>query len=65
MVIIPNTLELSTLWVSEAFEGEVEANHRLARETEYGPIPFGEDDRLEQEKLFPNSLRARLGPDDH
>ena len=40
VVIIPNTLELTTLWVSPALEAEVAAHPHLDRETEYLPMPF-------------------------
>jgi hypothetical protein len=59
MVVIPNTLELKTLWVSPALEAEVAGHPHLARETEYGPIPFGLDGTLDQESLFPDSVRGR------
>ena len=40
LVVIPNTLELKTLWVSPALEDEVRDHPHLARETDYQPIPF-------------------------
>jgi hypothetical protein len=58
MVIIPNTLELTTLWVTAAFEKDVETLAHVRRDTDYGPIPFA-GDTLEQERLFPESVRAR------
>lgn len=59
MVIIPNTLELETLWVTPGFEGELASHAGLVRETEYEAIPFDGDGNLEQERLFPRSARAR------
>jgi hypothetical protein len=59
LVVIPNTLELNTLWVSPALEDEVRAHPHLSRETGYGPIPFSEDGTLDQEELFPESVRGR------
>jgi hypothetical protein len=59
MVLIPNTLELTTLWVSRALLQDVAADPELALETEFLPIPFSGDDSLEQERLFPESHRAR------
>jgi hypothetical protein len=59
MVVIPNTLELKTLWVSPAFDEEVRDSPQLARETEYQPIPFLIDGSLEQERMFPGSVRGR------
>jgi Lactate racemase N-terminal domain len=38
LVVIPNTLELKTLWVSPALEDEVRDHPHLARETEYRPM---------------------------
>ena len=59
MVIIPNTLELTTLWVSPALEAEVAAHPHLGRETDYGPLPFSTEGTLDQEALFPESVRGR------
>jgi hypothetical protein len=59
LVVIPNTLELKTLWVSPAFEDEVRDHAHLTRETEYRPIPFSADGWLDQESLFPESVRGR------
>ncbi|WP_074310296.1 lactate racemase domain-containing protein [Singulisphaera sp. GP187] len=59
MVVIPNTLELSTLWVSPPLEEELRAHPHLTRETEYLPIPFLTDGTLNQESLFPESVRGR------
>src|SRR5438270_1941326 len=38
LVLIPNTLELTTLWVTEPLADEVAANPRLARDTGFGPL---------------------------
>ena len=59
MVVIPNTLELKTLWVSPPLEDEVRAHPHLARETEYLPMPFWHDGSLDQVGLFPESVRGR------
>jgi hypothetical protein len=59
LVVIPNTLELKTLWVSPALEDEVRDHPHLTRETEYRPIPFSPDGWLDQESLFPESVRGR------
>jgi hypothetical protein len=59
LVVIPNTLELKTLWASPAFEDEVRDHPHLTRETEYRPIPFSADGWLDQESLFPESVRGR------
>lgn len=59
LVIIPNTLELNDLWVSPALEAEVAAHPHLKRETEYIEIPFDSAGELDQETLFPESVRGR------
>ena len=58
MVIIPNTLELETLWVSPPLEDEVRAHPHLNRETEFEPMPFSADGTLDQARLFPQSVRG-------
>ena len=59
MVLIPNTLELTTMWVTPALAAEVEAHPELAFETDFLPIPLDAEAGLEQEQLFPQSHRAR------
>jgi hypothetical protein len=59
MVLIPNTLELTTLWVARPLQPEVEAHPELTFETDFLPIPFDAAGNLEQESLFPESLRGR------
>jgi hypothetical protein len=59
MVVIPNTLELKTIWVSPALAAEVEAHPHLALDGAFGPIPFAPDGTLDQEALFPDSVRGR------
>ncbi len=58
VVVIPNTLELNTLWVSPALEAEVAAHPHLTRETDYLPAPFSASGTLDQDALFPRSVRA-------
>ncbi len=58
IVIIPNTLELRTLWVSPALEADVAADPSLRRDAEYQPIPFLPDGSIDQDRLFPHSIRA-------
>ena len=55
VVVIPNTLELKTLWVSRPLEDEVRAHPHLARETDYLPMPIGADGSLDLAGLFPES----------
>jgi len=59
LVVIPNTLELGTLWVSPALEAEVSSQTHLTRETEYEEIPLSSDGTLDQEAMFPESVRGR------
>lgn len=59
MVVIPNTLELDTLWVTPPLEDEVRKNPHLALETGPREIPFLADGTLDQAALFPHSVRAR------
>jgi hypothetical protein len=59
MVVIPNTLEVNTLWVTAPLEDEVSGHPHLTRETAYQPIPFSPDGTLDQEVLFPESVRGR------
>lgn len=59
MVIVPNTLELTTLWVTGPLAAEVEAHPELTFESGFGPMPFDKAGNLDQEHLFPDSVRAR------
>ncbi|MFI5458832.1 MAG: lactate racemase domain-containing protein [Isosphaerales bacterium] len=59
MVLIPNTLELTSLWVTAPLAAEVAAHAELSIETEFLEIPFDLRGNLEQERLFPESQRAR------
>ena len=59
LVVIPNTLELETLWVSEALAGDVAADSTLIQETEFLPVPVLADQRIDQRQLFPHSTQGR------
>ena len=59
MVLIPNTLELAHLWVTPALAKEVEAHPGLRFETDFRPIPVDALGSLDQEQLFPDSVRGR------
>ncbi len=59
MVLIPNTLELSDLWITEPLLKEAREDPDLVVESDFEPIPFGADGALDQEALFP---RSRPGP---
>jgi hypothetical protein len=58
MAIIPNTLEVAELWVSPPLTKEASTNRHL-QVGEARPVPFDAASNLEQEKLFPHSVRAR------
>jgi len=59
MVLIPNTLEVAHLWVTPPLAGEVEADPDLEFETDFRPVPYARDGTLDQEALFPESVRGR------
>ena len=59
LVLVPNTLELTTLWVTQPFAAEVEAHPELGFETDFQPMPLDAAGNLEQERLFPESVRGR------
>ena len=61
MAVIPNTLELSELWVSPAAGGGGAQPH-LKVEGEPRPLPFDVTGNLRQEELFPHSVRGRRTP---
>jgi hypothetical protein len=65
VVVIPNTLELKTLWVSSALEREVRAHPHLRRTSDYLPLPFLAGGSLDQAGLFPDSTQARRRPAAH
>ena len=62
LVVIPNTLELSTLWVGEALRGDVEASETLDFESDFRPMPFDKGGTLDQRSLFPDSVQGRRRP---
>jgi hypothetical protein len=59
LVVVPNTLELKTLWVAPALHDEATSNPRLKVDTDFRPIPFSSEGWLDQEGLFPESIRGR------
>lgn len=59
MVLIPNTLELESLWVTAPLAAEVEADPTLRFEGGFRPPPFDTDGTLDRIALFPESARAR------
>lgn len=61
MVVVPNTLELDTLWVTPPLRDEARKHPHLKLEAESLPIPFLADGSLDQTALFPQSVRGRRG----
>src|SRR5262249_34751119 len=59
LAVIPNTLELAELWVSPALVEEATRNPHLAVTGGLRPLPFDAAGKLEQEQLFPHSVRGR------
>jgi hypothetical protein len=61
LAIIPNTLEVAELWISKALADAARSIAHLLVSQESRPIPFNAAGNLEQERLFPHSVRARRG----
>ncbi|MCS6852395.1 MAG: nickel-dependent lactate racemase, partial [Gemmataceae bacterium] len=59
LAIIPNTLEVAELWVSAALVAEARARPYLEIGGPLQPMPFDAAGNLEQERLFPRSVRGR------
>jgi hypothetical protein len=59
LALIPNTLELTELWVSAPLLEEARGKKELRVRGEPRPLPFDAAGNLEQEKLFPHSVRGR------
>ena len=57
--VIPNTLEVTDLWVSPPLAAEAKANPHLEFVGEPQPLPFDAKGNLVQEKFFPHSVRGR------
>jgi hypothetical protein len=61
MALVPNTLELSELWVSPVLAEEARSRPHLEVVGEARPLPFDATGNLEQERLFPQAARGRRG----
>jgi hypothetical protein len=59
MAIIPNTLELSQLWVTAPLADEARRRSDVRVVGEARPLPFDAANELQQETLFPHCGRAR------
>jgi Lactate racemase N-terminal domain len=62
MAIIPNTLEVGELWVTEPVLADVRISPALRATGDVQPVPFDAAGNLRQELLFPHSVRARRHP---
>ncbi len=59
MAIIPNTLELAELWISPALVEEARQHPHLEVRGKPCALPFEGNGTLDQEVLFPHSVRGR------
>jgi hypothetical protein len=59
MAVIPNTLEVADLWVSPPLVEEARKNPHLLIGSDARPVPFDAAGTLEQERLFPHSVRGK------
>jgi hypothetical protein len=59
LALIPNTLEVAELWVSPALVEEARRHPHLEVVGTAQPLPWDAAGNLQQEKLFPRSLRGR------
>jgi hypothetical protein len=57
MALIPNTLELETIWVTPPLRDELDGDVEIVGEPR--PIPFDAAGRIDQAALFPESTRGR------
>ena len=60
--VIPNTLEVAELWISAPLAAEAKLNPNLELVGSPMPLPFDSNGTLDQEKLFPHSIRGRRKP---
>lgn len=63
--VIPNTLEVTDLWVSAPLAAVVRANPHLELVGDPQQLPFDDAGNLVQEKLFPHSVRGRRAKGGH
>ena len=59
VVVIPNTLEVADLWVSPALLETARRHPDLAVTPAAVPMPFDAAGALNQEQMFPHSVRGR------
>ncbi len=63
MALIPNTLELEQLWVSQPLLEEAKGRPHLEILGGLQALPFDASGNLRQDVLFPHSVRGRRGSD--
>lgn len=63
--IIPNTLEVAEMWVSNALLSEAKANPEMEVIGSPIPVPFDATGNVNQERLFPHSVRGRRNGSGH
>lgn len=61
LAVIPNTLELTELWVSPTLSSPGTLPKHCAIKSEANPMSFGANGDLQQEDLFTHSVRGRRG----
>jgi hypothetical protein len=59
MLLIPNTLELETLWATAPLVDEARESTQVTIDGNFVPLPFDATGTLMQEPLFPKSVRGR------
>ncbi len=59
LALIPNTLEVAELWVSAPLLAEAKTRQHLQVKGDLQPLPFDASGTLNQEELFPHSVRGR------
>jgi hypothetical protein len=59
MALIPNTLEVEELWVSAPLVEEARKHEHLEVTGDMRMVPFDDAGNLNQEQLFPHSVRGR------
>jgi hypothetical protein len=59
LCVIPNTLEVAEVWVSEPLAADLRSDSHLQFVGEPVAVPFDASGNVIQEKLFPHSVRGR------
>jgi hypothetical protein len=59
LAIIPNTLELETIWITPPLAYDAQRNDKILMDSDFQAMPFDDAGTLVQERLFPESTRAR------